>query len=407
MFQRTIRAPLASGRSFFLFGPRGTGKTTWLKQQFPHALFINLLQSEFHLPLAAEPGRLREFIPTEYAGWVVIDEIQRVPELLNEVHELIESRGLRFALTGSSARSLRRKGVNLLGGRARTRYMHPLTAAEQGKAFSLADSLKFGNLPARFGDPDPAAYLDSYIATYLKEEVAQEGLTRNLGSFTRFLETAAFSQGQALNISGVAREARVARATAENYFSIVEDLLIATSLPVFSRRARRELTTQRKFYFFDAGVFRAIRPMGPLDSEAEIDGPALETLVLQELRAINDYSSLGHEISYWRTRHGLEVDFVLYGPRGLIAIEVKRTRSPGPKDYRSLREFKKDYPPAECFLLHGGDTPLYLGGITAMPITLALPKLEKILSGERPGAAEVIEKNSTPAKAKGLEDRES
>jgi len=381
MFHRTINLPLSADRSFFLFGPRGTGKTTWLKRHFPQAPFINLLQSEFHIPLSASPGRLRELIPPDYSDWIVIDEVQRVPELLNEVHDLIESRGLRFALTGSSARSLRRGGVNLLGGRARTWQMHPLTVREQGEAFDFTESLRFGHLPARFSDPEPRRYLQAYIATYLKEEVAQEGLTRNLGHFSRFLETAAFSQGQTLNISSVAREAQVSRAVAENYFSILEDLLIAVSLPVFARHAKRKLISQRKFYFFDAGVFRAIRPTGPLDSEAEIDGPALETLVLQELRAINDYLALDYEISYWRTRNGLEVDFVLYGPRGLIAIEIKRSRNPGPKDTRALREFRKDYPPAQCFLFHGGDSSLHLDGIVAMPLAEALAKIEDILLG--------------------------
>ncbi len=381
MFHRAINLPLSADRSFFLFGPRGTGKTTWLKRHFPRAPFINLLQSEFHIPLSASPGRLRELIPPDYSDWIVIDEVQRVPELLNEVHDLIESRGLRFALTGSSARSLRRGGVNLLGGRARTWQMHPLTVGEQGEAFDFTESLRFGHLPARFSDPEPRRYLQAYIATYLKEEVAQEGLTRNIGHFSRFLETAAFSQGQTLNISSVAREAQVSRAVAENYFFILEDLLIAVSLPVFARHAKRKLISQRKFYFFDAGVFRAIRPTGPLDSEAEIDGPALETLVLQELRAINDYLALDYEISYWRTRNGLEVDFVLYGPRGLIAIEIKRSRNPGPKDTRALREFRKDYPPAQCFLFHGGDSSLHLDGIVAMPLAEALAKIEDILLG--------------------------
>jgi len=381
MFHRAINLPLSADRSFFLFGPRGTGKTTWLKRHFPRAPFINLLQSEFHIPLSASPGRLRELIPPDYSDWIVIDEVQRVPELLNEVHDLIESRGLRFALTGSSARSLRRGGVNLLGGRARTWQMHPLTVGEQGEAFDFTESLRFGHLPARFSDPEPRRYLQAYIATYLKEEVAQEGLTRNIGHFSRFLETAAFSQGQTLNISSVAREAQVSRAVAANYFSILEDLLIAVSLPVFARHAKRKLISQRKFYFFDAGVFRAIRPTGPLDSEAEIDGPALETLVLQELRAVNDYLALDYEISYWRTRNGLEVDFVLYGPRGLIAIEIKRSRNPGPKDTRALREFRKDYPPAQCFLFHGGDSSLHLDGIVAMPVAEALAKIEDILLG--------------------------
>ncbi len=276
-------------------------------------------------------------------------------------------------------------GVNLLGGRARTFFMHPLTATEQGASFDLRKSLQFGHLPARFDDPDPLDYLRNYVATYLKEEVAQEGLTRNIGNFSRFLETAGFSQGQTLNITNVAREARVTRVVAENYFSIIEDLLIAVTLPVFSRHAKRKLISHRKFHFFDAGVFRAIRPSGPLDSDAEIDGPALETLVMQELRAINDYRDLGYDISYWRTRGGLKVDFVLYGPRGLIAIEVKRTRNPSRKDTRALREFKQDYPPARCFLFHTGESSLHMDDVTLLPIETALQTLDRLLDFQTPG----------------------
>ena len=379
MFQRSLNKPLESSRSFFLFGPRGTGKTTWLKHHLPQAPFINLLQSEFYYRLLANPGHIRELIPPDSPGWVVIDEVQRIPALLNEVHDLIEARGQRFVLTGSSARSLKRKGVNLLAGRARTYYMHPLTVTEQGEAFDLRDSLRFGHLPARFNDNNPARYLTDYVQTYLREEVMQEGLTRNIGHFSRFLEAASLSQGQTVNISGIARDAQVSRPVAENYFSILEDLLIAVRLPVFSRRAKRNLIAQPKFYFFDAGVFRAIRPMGPLDSEAELAGPALETLVLQELRAVNDYLECGYRLFFWRTRGRLEIDFVLYGPQGLLAIEIKRSMRIQGKDTRALREFKKDYPPAKCFVFYGGTTPLYLDEIVVLPIGKALKELDAIL----------------------------
>ena len=379
MFERSLKKPLESGKSFFLFGPRGTGKTTWLKHHLPQAPFINLLQSEFYNRLTANPGHIRDLIPPDRPDWVVIDEVQRIPALLNEVHDLIEARGQNFILTGSSARTLRRKGVNLLAGRARTYFMHPLTVTEQGEAFNLRDSLNFGHLPARFNDKDPGRYLKDYVQTYLREEVMQEGLTRNIGHFSRFLEAASLSQGQTVNISGVATEAEVSRSVAGNYFAILEDLLIAVRLPVFSRKAKRKLIAQRKFYFFDAGVFRAIRPMGPLDSEAEMAGPALETLVLQELRAVNDYGEYGYQIFFWRTRGKLEIDFVLYGPRGLLAIEIKRSTKIQSKDTKALREFKKDYPPAKCFIFYGGKRSLYLGDIIALPVEQALKELDAIL----------------------------
>lgn len=383
MFTRIITRPLQAQKSFFLFGPRGTGKTTWLKHHLPGALFINLLQAEYYTRLLANPGQLRELIPPDYEGWIVIDEVQRIPELLNEVHDLIESLGYRFILTGSSARSLRRKGVNLLAGRALTYFMHPLTAEEQASAFDLQQSLQLGHLPARFSEDDPEKYLKDYVQTYLREEVMQEGLTRNIANFSRFLEVASFSQGSLVNVSEVSREAHIERAVADSYFSILEDLLIAVRLPVFSRKAKRKLIAQQKFYYFDSGVFRAIRPTGPLDSAAEIDGPALETLVLQELRAMNDYLQCGYQIYFWRTKHGLEVDFVLYGPRGLLAIEIKRSTQLQHKNTRALREFKKDYPATKCYVFYGGSVPLYLEDITIFPIQHALTNLRALLENRR------------------------
>ncbi len=379
MFPRILSAPLKTPKSFFLFGPRGTGKTTWLKDQLPQALFINLLQAEFYTLLLANPGKLRDLIPPNNEDWIIIDEVQRIPALLNEVHDLIESKSYRFILTGSSARTLRRKGVNLLAGRALTYHMHPLTVAEQESTFDIQQSLQFGHLPARFSEADPGKYLKDYVQTYLREEVMQESLTRNIGHFSRFLEVASFSQGETISVSDVAREAQIERSVADNYFSILEDLLIAVRLPIFSRKAKRKLMTQKKFYYFDVGVFKAIRPLGPLDSAAEIDGPALETLVLQELRAINNYQNCGYQIYYWRTKNKLEIDFVLYGPKGLLAIEVKRSSHIQYKETRALREFKKDYPPAQCYVFYGGPIILYEEQVTLIPIEQALQELPRLL----------------------------
>jgi predicted AAA+ superfamily ATPase len=383
MFDRTLSLPLKGRKSFFLFGPRGTGKTTWLKQHLPGALFINLLQAEFFNRLSANPGLLRTLIPPDHNDWIVIDEVQRIPELLNEVHDLIESARWRFILTGSSARKLRRDGVNLLAGRALTYHLYPLTVAEQKVAFNITDSLRFGHLPARFSEEDPGRYLKDYVQTYLREEVMQEGLTRNIGIFSRFLEAASFSQASVLNVTSVARETHIERSVAENFFSILEDLLIAIRIPVFSKRARRELIVHNKFFYFDTGVFRAIRPVGPLDSPAEAEGAALETLVLQELRAVNDYGEHGYQIFFWRTKNGLEVDFVLYGPKGLLAIEVKRSATLQPSDLRGLREFRKDYKAAVCYVFHGGNVPQYFEDMTALPLTKALVDLDRILGNSK------------------------
>jgi predicted AAA+ superfamily ATPase len=378
MYARKLNYPV--DKSFFLFGPRGTGKTTWVKNSFPDGILIDLLDSALYNSLLAAPQRLEDFIPPGFDNWVIIDEIQRIPELLNEVHRLIENRHIRFVLTGSSARKLRKKGVNLLAGRAVTRSMHPLTIGELGDDFSLDHSLRYGLLPSVYIESDPGDYLDSYVHTYLREEIQQEGLTRNLQTFARFLETASFSQGALLNIAEIARECGVNRKMAEEYFLILEDLLLATRLPVFTRRARRRMTAHPKFYLFDAGVFRAIRPKGPLDRPEEIDGAALETLIFQELRAINENYRMGYELYYWRTSNGQEVDFVLYGERGLIAIEVKRTSTIRPGEMSGLKAFLKDYPMAKPLLLYGGPHHLFEKGIDFIPLETAIKNLPDIMS---------------------------
>lgn len=311
----------------------------------------------------------------------MLDEVQRVPSLLDEVHRLIERKKLRFILTGSSARKLRRGGANLLAGRARTRFMHPLTAEEIGARFSIGHALRFGMLPTVWVAPDPKQYLDGCAATYFEEEVRQEGLTRNVGAFARFLEVTTFSQAQPLNVSAVSRECAVSRRVAEDYFQILDDLLLAVQVPMFTRRAKRALAAHSKFFWFDAGVYRALRPRGPLDSADEIDGAALETLVLQNLRALNDGLELGYAIHHWRSRSGLEVDFVLYGERGLLAFEVKRSREPRPQDLRALKEFGADYPEAKLCLFYGGKATLRQGDIDVVPVEHGLRDLRARLEG--------------------------
>ena len=301
-----------------------------------------------------------------------MDEVQRTPLVLNEVHRLIESAGRRFILTGSSALSLRRRGVNLLGGRARTHHLYPLTAVEAGADFSLERALLHGQLPSVYTQPDPERYLASYVENYLRQEVLEEGRTRNLAAFSRFLESASFSQAALLNVAAVAREVGVDRKTAAAYFDLLEDLLIATRVPVFTRRAKRRMTAHAKFFLFDAGVYRAIRPAGPLDSPQQIDGAALETLVYQELRAAIAYRSLKLEVFFWRTASGAEVDFIAYGGDGLFAIEVKRSRTIRRADLHGLKQFKSDYPMARCVLLFGGERREYRDGIELLPVTEAL-----------------------------------
>lgn len=347
----------------------------WVRSALPDAVYLDLLESELYTELLASPARLEARIPPKHRGWVIIDEVQKIPALLDEVHRLIEARRLRFGLTGSSARKLRRRGVNLLAGRALSMTMHPLTCSELGRDFDLAHSLRFGQLPSAYVDEDPGAFLKTYVKTYLREEVMQEGLTRNLAAFARFLEAIAFSQGMLLNMSAVARDCHVERKVVEGYVSILEDLLLGIRLPAFQRRAKRRVTAHPKFYFFDAGVYRAVRPRGPLDSPDEIDGPAFETLLLQELRAHNDYRDLGYELHYWRTATGVEVDFVLYGERGLHAFEAKRASRLRSSDYEGLRAFAADYPSASCTLVYAGTKAYDEGPIRVLPLAECLREL--------------------------------
>ncbi|MCW5588649.1 MAG: ATP-binding protein [Legionellales bacterium] len=383
MFTRLLYLDKNSQHSVFLFGPRGTGKTSWLKEHFKEALYFDLLNDDLYTEFSARPTRLNDKIPSSYQGWVILDEVQKIPAILNEVHRLIEGRGLRFILTGSSARKLKAQGVNLLAGRALTYYLHPLTCRELGATFNLHQSLLFGHLPMAIMSQETQKYLSSYVATYLREEVLQESLTRNIALFTRFLETASFSQGEILNYTAISREIASNRHTVTNFFEILEDLLIAYRLPVFNKRAKRELVNSPKFYYFDTGVYRTIRPQGPLDSPAEIDGAALETLFLQEAKAYNDYFEWGYTISYWRTRDQKEVDFVLYGKKGFFAFEIKRKTRLDQHDFKGLKIFGEDYPEARLYLLYGGNESYYEGDIQVLPFVKALPMLDQLLGSAK------------------------
>jgi predicted AAA+ superfamily ATPase len=362
--------------SFFLFGPRGTGKSTWLAQRFPDALRIDLLAPEVLRALQARPERLRERVAAAGAGTVVIDEVQKAPALLDVVHGLIEERpDLRFVLTGSSARKLRHGAANLLGGRLVSASMPPFLAAELGEAFDLHRALTMGLVPLVWQAADPAATLQAYAGLYLQEEVRAEALVRQVGDFARFLEVISFSHGSQLNLASLAREAEIPRKRAESYLLILEDLLLGFRLPVFQRRAKRQLAQHQKFYVFDAGVFRSLRPRGPLDAPEEIDGPSLEGLVAQHLRALCQLRPGGASLSFWRTRAGLEVDFVLYGPDLFLAVEVKRASRLHHRDLSPLKAFREDYPEAQLLLLSFHPEPLLVDGIRCEPVERWLRQL--------------------------------
>lgn len=365
--KRLLQAPK---QSFFLLGPRGTGKTTWLKDHYPHAVWIDLLlpnEVSFYL---AKPERL--ISTAEGSGdnaTIVIDEIQKIPELLSVVHHLIEQKkGYQFILTGSSARKLKRSGVDLLAGRALLKFMNPFVAAEMGSSFSLEKALETGMLPLALDNTSPESVLTTYTALYLKEEIQAEGLVRNIGDFARFLEVMSFSHGSLLNLNTIASECNVSRSTVSNYLQILEDMLLGYTLHVFTKRAKKALTSHPKFYLFDAGVFQALRPRGSLDRPEEIHGAALEGLVAQHLKAWIDEQQTEYELTFWRTRGGSEVDFVLYGKDCFIAVEVKNGDSVSRNDLSGLKSFIEDYPEAKPFLLYRGHRRLMQDGINCIPV---------------------------------------
>ena len=318
-------------KSHFLLGPRQTGKSYLIRQALPTARVYDLLDSSVYLSLSQNPGRLAEEL-TSGDRVVVIDEIQRMPALLNEVHRLIESRGVRFLLTGSSARRLRGGGVNLLGGRARTRHLHPLTRHELGKRFDLTRALACGLLPSIYFSDDPKADLDAYAGTYLQQEVVAEGATRNVPAFSRFLRVAALANATLVNFTNIANDAQVPRTTVYEYFEILKDTLILHEVPAWAASKKRKPIVSSKYYFFDVGVVGSLQGRGVAPQTPEF-GFAFETYLLQELKSHSDYVS-GEPISFWRSTSGYEVDFLI-GDH--TAVEVKAKATVGPHDLRSLR----------------------------------------------------------------------
>ena len=355
--------------SFFLFGPRGTGKTTLIEQRFADALRLDLLAPRQQREYLARPERLGDVVSASPGvSTVVVDEIQKVPSLLSVIHQLMNrDKHLRFILTGSSSRKLKRTGVDMLGGRAVPATLHPFLASELGDRFHLEDCLRLGTVPLVLAAKDPEQTLAGYASIYLKEEVQEEGLVRDLGGFARFLESMAFAHASVLNTSEVARECEVNRKTVEGYISVLEDLLLGFRVPVFARRAKRILIKHAKFYYFDCGVFRSVRPMGPLDRAEETEGAALEGLVAQHLRAWVEYRGKHDRLYFWRTKSGLEVDLVVYGRDSFVGIEVKNSKRVDRRDTRSLREFRSDYPEADVLMLYRGTERINVEGVRCIP----------------------------------------
>jgi len=335
--ERLLDLPaLVEKKSHFLFGPRQTGKTFLIRRSLKGVRLYDLLDTSVFLALSQDPTRIwQEITPGDRI--VVIDEIQRLPILLNEVHRLIEDRGVRFLLTGSSARKLRRGGVNLLGGRARTRYLHPLTCRELGDRFDLLRAVARGLLPSIYFSDDPRADLQAYAGSYLQQEIIAEGATRNVPAFSRFLRVAALCNGRIVNFTNVANDAQVARTTVYEYFEILKDTLILHELPAWRKTKKRKPLASSKYYFFDVGVVAALqgREFRPRTPEF---GEAFETYIMHELMCFRDYES-GEPLSYWRSTSGFEVDFII-GDH--TAIEVKAKENVSSRDLKPLRALAEE-----------------------------------------------------------------
>lgn len=322
---------LLANKSHFLLGPRQTGKTSLLRHTLKDARVYDLLDSSLFLVLSRNPGRIAEEL-SPGDRLVVIDEIQRLPELLNEVHRLIEERGVCFLLTGSSARKLRRGGINLLGGRARTKYLHPLTYKELGEHFDLLTAIDRGLLPAIYFSDDPQADLQAYAGSYLQQEIVAEGATRNTPAFSRFLRVAALCNATIVNFSNIANDAQVARTTVYEYFEILKDTLILYELPAWRKSKKRKPLASSKYYFFDVGVAAILQEREFRAGTPEF-GEALETYIMHELTSYSSYVS-GERLYFWRSTSGFEVDFII---EDHTAIEVKAKQNLSPNDIKALR----------------------------------------------------------------------
>jgi predicted AAA+ superfamily ATPase len=343
MFTRRLRLPAPGTETFFLWGPRQTGKTTLLQATYPAAFWIDLLKAEEYRRYVQNPELLRgELAARPAIRQVVIDEVQKVPQLLDEAHWLHERRGIRLALCGSSARKVKRGQANLLGGRAVRYELHGLTAQEIGRSFDLDRLLNHGYLPRIYLSDEPRRLLNGYVADYLKEEVAAEGLVRNLPVFSEFLNVAALSDAEIVNFSTIARECGVSSHTIKGYFGILEDTLLGRWLPAYTKRPKRRVIGAPKFYFADAGVVNHLARRGELHRGSELYGKAFENWVFHELSAHNAYTEAFAIVSYWRLASGIEVDFIVNDMQ--LAIEAKATAKVTADHLKGLRSLVQDHP---------------------------------------------------------------
>ncbi len=360
---------LLARKSHFLLGPRQTGKTTLIRRALPKARVYDLLDHAVFLELSQRPGRLMEEL-TPDVEIIAIDEIQRLPLLLNEVHRIIETHGVRFLLTGSSARKLRRGGVNLLGGRARTKVLHPLTWMELSGHFNLDRAVCRGTIPSIYFSDDPDADLRAYTGTYLQEEVVAEGATRNIPAFGRFLRVAALANATIVNFSNVANDAQTPRSTVYEYFGILRDTLVLYEVPAWRQSVKRKPLASSKYYFFDIGVASALQGRRLRSGTPEF-GQGFETWLFHELRSWIDYRS-GEDLRYWRSTSGFEVDFIL-GDH--TAIEVQCKANVGPRDLKALRALAEEEKLRRYLCVCLEPRRRRVGGVEVLPYTEFLSAL--------------------------------
>jgi predicted AAA+ superfamily ATPase len=350
---RMLKIELPKRQSAFLWGPRKTGKTTYLKASFPASLTYDMLQTDLFLELTKRPFLLREQLlaadPKQLKEPVIIDEVQKVPQLLDEIHWLIENKGLRFILCGSSARKLKRGKGNLLGGRAWRYEMHPLVSAEVVD-LNLLKAINRGMIPAHYLEEDYRKSLQAYLRDYLKEEVFAEGLARNIPAFSRFFDAMGYSHGELTNYANIARDCGVDAKTVKEYYQILVDTLLGTMIEPYKRRQERQVITKAsKFYLFDVGVAGAITQRHVPQERGEQFGKALEHFILMEILAHRAYQELGYDVNFWRAKSGLEVDFVL--GQGEVAVEVKGASRIENPDLRPLRAFIEAYHPKKAYIV--------------------------------------------------------
>ncbi len=367
--KRILNIDLPSRKSVFLWGPRKTGKSTYLKARFPRSLVYDFLQTDLFFEFSKKPSLLRERLLAKDSDVlnypVILDEVQKVPQIMDEVHWLIENRGLRFILCGSSARKLKRGKANLLGGRAWRYELFPLVSAEL-RNMDLLRALNCGMIPDHYLQESYKKALRAYTRDYLKEEVFDEGLTRNIPAFSRFFDAMGYSHGELTNFSNIARDCGVDSKTVKEYYQILVDTLMGTMVEPFkTRQSRQVISRAAKFYLFDVGVAGAITRRRLEEEKGELFGKAFEHFIFMEIAAYNSYNELDYEINFWRTKSGLEVDFVL--GRGEVAIEVKGAARIEKRDLRPLIAFTEEYSPRKALVVCNEREERIHGGIRIMP----------------------------------------